>query len=131
MLIYLIYTLFSFKCTSHQSKYNIMATNRDLYILPICLIFYIAKVEAGRGGFLYICIGSGCTPGQIALMVITIILVIFCCGAGAYCKCKQKNRPKVFSYAKKCNESVMSHYEAQIIFAFKFVIKLGYISSCR
>ena len=52
-------------------------------------MFYIVKVEAKRGGFLYICIGSGCEPWQIALMVVTIILVAFCCCAGACFKSKE------------------------------------------
>ena len=55
-------------------------------------MFYIAKVEARGGGFLYICTGSGCTPGQIALMVVTIILVVFCCCAGACAACRRSQK---------------------------------------
>ena len=107
--------------SSFLTKLSTMATKRDFYILATFFVFYIAKVEAGRGGFLYICIGSECTPGQIALMVITIILVFFCCGAGAYCKCKQKNRSKVFSYAKMCNE----YYNFCLIMKHKLSLHLN------
>ena len=50
----------------------------------------LSTMAAGRRGFLYICIGSGCEPWQIALMVVTIVLVVFCCCAGA-CLRSEKN----------------------------------------
>ena len=64
-----------------------MATIRDLYTLSIFLMLYIAEVQGRRWGrfirYLKLCINSGCTSGEIALLVTTIVLVVFCCCIGA------------------------------------------------
>ena len=64
-----------------------MATIRDLYVLSIFLMLYIAEVQGRRWGrfikYLQLCINAGCTSVEIALLVTTIVLVIFCCCIGA------------------------------------------------
>ena len=85
-----------------------MTTIRDLYVLSIFLMLYIAEVQGRRWGrfikYLRLCINSGCTSGEIALLVTTLVLVIFCSCVGACfkekirmilikcCKCKNKDR---------------------------------------
>ena len=63
-----------------------MATIRDLYVLSIIFMLYITEVQGRRWGrfikYLYLCINSGCTLVEIALLVTTIVLVIFCCCIG-------------------------------------------------
>ena len=55
--------------------------------LILIIIFISCKIaEAGRGGFLYICIGN-CAWWQYLLMGITVLLFLFCCCAGAV-KCR-------------------------------------------
>ena len=95
-----------------------MTTNRDLYIVAIFFMFYIAKVEARRVGFLYLCIGSGCEPWQIALMVVTIILFLFCCCAGACLKSKKNARSD-------------QHCKVYLFYLFHYLEWLCIFSLCR
>ena len=74
-------------------KLSNMATNRDLFILSIFLMLYIAEVQARRGiSSWFYCFKSRskCTSVEIALLVTAFVLVVFCSCAGACFKEKIK-----------------------------------------
>ena len=108
-----------------------MATIRDLYVLSIFLMLYIAEVQGRRWGrfikYLQLCINAGCTSVEIALLVTTIVLVIFCCCIGACFKekirmilikffnCKTKDRNDNDEETKRSNDNSQSLDHESII----------------
>ena len=53
----------------------------------ILLLSFFTTIDARKSfGFLYLCIGDGCTSGQIGLMILTIVVFfLICCVPSAYC----------------------------------------------
>lgn len=45
----------------------------------ILFLSLFTTIDARKFGFLYLCIGDGCSGGQVALMILTIVVTFLCC----------------------------------------------------